>query len=126
MQKKGETVALWRIEARETLRVAKLAHNDKVYWLSLFHCHLAVEKALKAQYLEENGTEPPRMHELLSLAKKLQRRWTEGDITLFDVLEEFAVEARYHDQEWREKQATREHSEYWLEKTRSVISQLCP
>ena len=107
---KEDLVALWRKEAREALRVADLAYGDGIYWLTMFHCHLAVEKALKAAYLEERGEDPPRTHELLFLAEELDRKWSEGDVTLFDTLGELAVEARYHDPGWAEKQATKEEA----------------
>jgi hypothetical protein len=61
-----------------------------------------------------------------SIAEELGRTWSEGDVTLFDTLGEFAVEARYHDPEWAEKQATKEHAEYWLGQTRSFLSHVFP
>src|SRR3989344_2672637 len=123
---KEDHVALWQKEANDALRVAELSYNDGIYWLALFHCHLAVEKALKALYLQKRGEDPPRTHELLLLAEELGSTWSEGDVTLFDTLGEFAVEARYHDPEWAEKQATKEHAAYWLEKTRSFLSHVFP
>ena len=122
----ADLVALWRKEAKEALRVAELASGDGIYWLAMFHCHLAVEKALKALYMEQRGEDPPRTHELLAIAEELGRRWSDGDVTLFDTLGEFAVEARYHDPEWAEKQATKEHAEYWLGQTRSFLSHVFP
>lgn len=123
---KEDVVALWQKEAKEAFRVAELAFADGIYWLTLFHCHLAVEKALKALYMNEHGQDPPRMHELLLLAEAMKHPWSEGDVTLFDTLGEFAVEARYHDPEWAEKQATKEHAQYWLERTQSFLSHVFP
>ena len=119
---KEDHVALWQKEANDALRVAELSYNDGIYWLALFHCHLAVEKAHKALYLQKKGEDPPRTHELLLLDEDLGRSWSDGDVTLFDTLGEFAVEARYHDPEWAEKQATEQHATHWLQKTRSFLA----
>jgi len=40
----------WRKGAEDALVMAQLGHEHGKYALSLFHCHLAVEKALKALY----------------------------------------------------------------------------
>src|SRR4051812_14793322 len=42
-----DVIAHWRKGAKNALRVAVLAHEDGEHELALFHCHLAVEKALK-------------------------------------------------------------------------------
>jgi len=120
------TIDLWRKEAREALRIAELAHNDGIYWASLFNCHHAVEKALKAQYMEDKSENPPTTHALLDIAHELSRTWEDGDVTLFDTLTDFAVDTRYHDETWLGKMATREHSEYWIERTNSFLSALLP
>lgn len=121
-----ETIALWRKGARESLRLAEFAHSEGMYALALFHFHFAVEKALKALYMEEKNEQPPPMHELLPLAEKLSHEWLEDEMFLFDSLTTFAVRARYHDAEWAEKQATKENAEYWLEKTKALFAKLFP
>jgi HEPN domain-containing protein len=123
---KQDAVDLWRKEAQEALIAAEAVHAKGIYWLSLFSCHLAVEKALKALYVEERDADPPPTHELLEVADGLNHQWDEGMISLFDSLADFAIESRYHDEKWREKQATKENSQYWLKQTKSLLSSLLP
>ena len=121
-----DVIALWRKEAKESLVAAEAVHAKGIYWLSLFHCHLAVEKALKALYVEKRDQHPPPTHELLELADGLEHPWEEGTISLFEALADFAIESRYHDEEWLAKQATEEHSRYWIDKVQSLLSSLIP
>ncbi len=69
---KQDAVQLWRKEAEEAFCAAKAVHDQGIYWLALFHCHLAVEKALKALYVEERDADPPPTHELLEIADQFQ------------------------------------------------------
>lgn len=122
---KEEHIAQWRQGAKDSLHAAKLLQKDGLHALALFHCHLAAEKCLKAQYVEEVGKNPPPTHELLYLAENLQKKWS-GDVALFEILGHFAVEARYHDKQWVEKNATIEQSHYWIDQVSSLLFELCP
>lgn len=117
-----ETISLWHKEARDSLKLAEYAHQEGMFALSLFHCHFAAEKELKALFMERRHCYPPPTHELLPLAEQLGDPLTEEDAFLFDSLTTFAVRARYHDAEWAEKQVTEENSHYWLERTRKFLS----
>ena len=104
--------------------MAELALQEKSYALALFHCQLAVEKALKAEYISEKDSDPPLTHDLLRIADNLNRNWSEEEKNLLDDLSGYAIAGRYDDIEWSINKATRENAEYWLEKSRQLISSL--
>lgn len=109
-----ETIAHWQKGAKDALEVARLAHGKGKYSLALFHCHLAVEKALKAAFIADKDTAPPATHDLFDLAHTLKRSWQEDDRTALDALSDFAILARYGDETWEERQATEEASTRWI------------
>jgi HEPN domain-containing protein len=123
---RDETVAHWRRGARDSLESAALLHRAGKYALVLFHCQLAVEKALKAAHVAEHDAAPPPTHDLLALAEGLGRKWTEEQKTLLDALTDLAVLARYGDETWQEVQATADASARWLSQATSFLSFLVP
>jgi HEPN domain-containing protein len=121
-----DVIAHWRKGAKNALRVAGLSHEDGEQEFALFHCHLAVEKAIKAAIMEETGKPHPKLHELFTLAKLLREEWTDEDRELFDALSEFAVAARYDDPAWAEQQARPETVAAWLRRTEAFLSSFRP
>ena len=75
----ADVIAHWRKGARNELESAKLLRKGGQYAASLFHCHLAIEKALKVLYTQEKSGEAPLTHDLLQIALQLKRVWTELD-----------------------------------------------
>jgi HEPN domain-containing protein len=122
----AETVAHWRKGATDSLELAELAHGAGKYALALFHCQLAVEKALKVAIIAEQDAAPPPTHDLLELAHVLQRPWTDEQQTLLDVLSDFAILARYGGEEWEEAQATERASALWLSQSKQFLTLLFP
>lgn len=122
----SETIAHWRKGARDALRLAKLAASDELFELALFHCHLAVEKALKAAIMEKTAEPHPKVHALLRLALLLQSEWSAEDQELFDTLSDFAVAARYDDPAWAERYATAANAERWIDRTERFLSRHLP
>jgi HEPN domain-containing protein len=121
-----ESVAHWQRGARDSLESAVLLHKAGKYAIVLFHCQLAVEKALKAAYIAEHDSAPPPTHDLLELAEGLKREWTEDQLTLLDALSDLAILARYGDETWQEVQATEDASKRWLTQAKSFLSLLLP
>lgn len=59
----------WQAQAEYDLSVAELLYRQSVYRYCVFFCHLALEKQLKAMFIERTGDEdPPRTHDLIELA----------------------------------------------------------
>ncbi|MFH1670706.1 MAG: HEPN domain-containing protein [Patescibacteria group bacterium] len=121
---KQEIVKHWRKGARESLRMAELAIQEKSYSLALFHCQLATEKALKAAYISEKDSDPPLTHDLLRIAMKINHNWSEEEQDLLDDLSGYAIEGRYDDIDWSKQKATLKNAQYWFDKSRQFISLL--
>ncbi len=121
-----DVIRHWRMRAEESLQVAKLTHEDGHYAHALFNCHLAVEKALKAQYMDERREEAPPVHDLFLIAKSLRRQWTKVEEEQLGYLTQYAVAARYDDPDWAKAEATEENSARWIAATQDFLSFLLP
>lgn len=122
----ADIVFHWQKGARESMQLAEKAHEMGSFTLALFHCQLAVEKALKALYIEQHGEDAPRTHELQILAEHVQHHLAEEQIAQLDELTNYSVGARYDEIEWSAAYATEENSALWLDRTRSLLSALLP
>lgn len=120
----SEVIAHWRKRARDSLQMAELALEVSNYSDALFHCHLAVEKFLKADIMEKTKKPHPRIHSLGNLALLLQDNWSEPDKELFVVLSDFVIAARYDDPAWAERVATAKNAEQWIARTDAFLSRL--
>ena len=119
-------IAHWRKGASDSLSLAKRAHTDGSYALALFHCQLAVEKALKALYMDERREAVPPTHNLVLIAGGLKHSWSVEERRELDYLTQYAVAARYDDPVWAEHEATAENSTHWLAVTERYLSNLLP
>ena len=104
----------WRKGARDSLDVAKLAHGAGKYSLALFHCQLALEKALKALYIQKHDQMPPKTHDLLQLTEKISWVPDNRQRVLLDELSDFTTLARYSDMDWEHTTATKEQAKHWI------------
>jgi HEPN domain-containing protein len=68
---KPETMR-WVDYAEADLQVASLALQSGYLRIAVFHSHEAVEKLLKAIWIERTGEEPERTHNLPYLADRLR------------------------------------------------------
>jgi len=87
----------WLELAYDDIETAKwLLEGNKLLECGLF-CHLAVEKALKAVVTEVTKEIPPRVHDLLRLARlgKVYEEITEQQIDFLDEITPLQIEARY-------------------------------
>ena len=103
---------------------AQVLHEHGKYRGILFHCHLAVEKAMKAAHIREHNTNPPKTHNLVELARALSYVWSTEKIDNLDELTDFVVDARYGDPDWSEHTATEERSSFWFNHAEIIISKL--
>jgi HEPN domain-containing protein len=116
-----DAVEHWKKGAYASLKMAHHAYDDGEYELVLFHCHLAVEKALKTLHLSEYGETAPATHDLPYLAGLLKQSFSATNQELFHGLNKFAVAARYSDPFWAKDFATKEHAQSWLEQTSALL-----
>ncbi|HLD71116.1 MAG TPA: HEPN domain-containing protein [Candidatus Peribacteraceae bacterium] len=122
----ADVIAHWRKGAKDALEMAQLACDAGKYDHALFNCHLAVEKALKVQYMTELRQEAPYTHDLFFLARKLSHVWTKEQEKQFAYLTEYAVAARYDNPQWAQQEATKENSLRWIAVSTALVSSLIP
>jgi len=116
----------WRKGARDAIDMAQLGYENGKFALSLFHCHLAAEKILKAVYINERKQDPPPTHHLLSLALQLRHQWSRDEEQKLIDLTDYAIAARYDDPTWAERYATAENTANWLIFARELVHRLSP
>ncbi len=119
-----EIIKHWHMGAHDALDVARLLAQNGKYALALFHCHLAIEKALKAVFILEKNKNPPLTHDLSALAEQLSSHWSEQEEDLLDDLSGYSTAARYEDQRWHEQKATKDNVEMWLRNTNLLFAKL--
>jgi len=114
----------WHQGAKDALEMAKLGFENGKYALALFHCHLAIEKALKAAYIQQKEKEPLKSHDLLLLAESIDWDWQENEKDELDDLSGYSTAARYDDVEWTSQEATKENVENRLKQAEHYVSLL--
>lgn len=92
-----EIVQYWLTEAAESLTVADHLVEKKDYSYALFFGHLAVEKMLKALYVERHQKNVPRTHDLGRLANFVNLSLDDSRADQLDVITTFNLETRYPD-----------------------------
>lgn len=121
-----EVIAHWRKGARSALKMARLALDAEEYEPALFHCHLAIEKALKAVYMEQHGEDHPYTHDLRHLATLIRHSLHAEDMEVLQEMAEFVTDARYSDPYWAAEEATKKNAGKWIRKTEHILSMLLP
>lgn len=121
---KQDAAKHWQEGARHELRSAGLLREGKEYSSALFHCHLAVEKALKSRWMERNDAEPPFTHNLAALAEKVGGQWTKEEMMMLGELSHYAAAARYADALWMDTRATREECDRWISFVQNILSRV--
>jgi HEPN domain-containing protein len=77
------------------METARAMLDSSRYLYVLFCCQQAVEKALKAKIVGLTGELPPRIHNLVQLAKKAEITLNTDKIRLFRELSAYYVKTRY-------------------------------
>lgn len=122
-----DEVRHWQKRARAELKTARIIYDrgdPEVLAEVFFHCHLAVELALKAQHLQEHAAPAPYTHNLRGLAQMIKGEWADAEQRDLDRLTDYAMLARYGDEEWHEEYATSENAMYWLETAEKFLSKI--
>jgi len=90
-------IKYWIESASDDLETAIILINNKKYLHGLFFCHLTIEKSLKAAFVSNNGTIPPKSHNLFLLSGKSNINFDEKDEIFLGVLMKYQLEGRYPD-----------------------------
>ena len=122
-----EAATHWQQRARSELKAARVLFDmgDRdLYGEVLFHCHLALELALKSRYIREKDSAAPYTHDLNELAGSLRSVWTPGEQHVFENITGMGILSRYGDEEWYASNATKEKASECLQKAEELISKI--
>lgn len=96
MGKNYSNIAREWVEISEyDLRTAEAMLETKRFLYVVFMCQQAVEKILKAIYVQKKSELPPRTHNLLYLTDALEISLREEELMLLSRLNQFYLESRY-------------------------------
>ncbi len=98
-----EAATHWQKRAHAELKAARILFEKEeldVYGEVLFHCHLALELALKAAFIRKEDTAAPFTHDLNELADAMQIIRTQDERDEFEEITECAILSRYGDEAW--------------------------
>lgn len=107
-------IEYWKTSALDAFDSSDKLFRSKKYNHSLFFVHLALEKILKALYIQIKKDSPPPIHDLIRLSEKSGLDLDEKTKLELVEISTFNVSARYDDYKFEfYKKATREYSEKW-------------
>lgn len=90
-----KAVKNWIDSAKYDLDTAEHLFNSGKYIYTIFMCHLAIEKALKAKIEEITGKMPPKSHNLRYLVKLSSLEPSEDIFNFLSKLSEVSIPTRY-------------------------------
>lgn len=95
---KDEHIKYWRESAQRDLESAEIIFSSGRYDWCLFVGHLALEKILKALFVERNDNNiPPKIHNLVRLAELSKIELNDDQKFLLDKINDFNIHTRYPD-----------------------------
>ena len=90
-----QLVEYWAAGARYELKSASSLFNDKQWMTSMFHGHLAIQKALKAVFVYQRREHAPLLHSLPFLAGKLDLEFDKAQMKWLEDMNQYNIEGRY-------------------------------
>lgn len=100
MDKNRQTI-YWINSAKHDLDVAETLFSAGKYDWCLFIAHLVLEKTLKSLYVQNRESIPPRIHDLVRLAKLADIELDEDTSEFLDSVNTFNISTRYPDEKMR-------------------------
>ncbi|HCO94380.1 MAG TPA: DNA-binding protein [Phycisphaerales bacterium] len=90
-------IEYWRTSSDEDFAAAQSLLEKGHLRHSLFFAHLAIEKILKAHVTKQTKDIPPRIHNLVRLAKLAQLNLNQDQLEFLREFNLYQLEGRYHD-----------------------------
>ena len=97
MEGKNKIIKHWQDGSSKALDIMQKLFDTKDYSYALFFGHLAVEKILKAIFVEVNNEHPPMIHKLNRLATLSNLEVSEELYQQLAEITTFNTEGRYED-----------------------------
>ena len=88
----------WITGSQKDWKRAQLLFKNRDYVFTLFCAHLALEKLIKAHWVNDNTDNyPPRIHNLNKLAAQTKLQLSEEELIFCADMNKFQIEGRYPD-----------------------------
>ena len=88
----------WVDQSKYDLDTARSLYRAKRYIYTIFMCHLAIEKILKALVVKQTGQPPPKTHNLINLMKLGNAKLTDEQVKFVSRLSLAGIVTRYPDE----------------------------
>jgi len=121
--KKEEHITYWKKSAYHDLESAVSMFGSKRYDWCLFVGHLALEKILKAIFVDKNDNQiPPKIHNLVRLAELSKIKLDDEQKFYLDKINDFNIQTRYPDYKLAFYQrCTKEFTQKYLAKIKELF-----
>lgn len=116
-------IQYWKQSSEKDIEVAQSLFQNKHYSHTLFFCHLALEKLLKAVYVSRNNIHAPYIHDLVILAKRSGIVLTIKQKNAFEIITSFNIQGRYADykSQFYKKFNKHEYAKKYLDLTKGLL-----
>jgi HEPN domain-containing protein len=115
----------WFRQAQYDLGTAESLLTSKRYPPVIFFCHLALEKALKALFVEKFDDNPDKTHSLVFLVEILELELPQKFMDSLFVINRIGITGRYpHNLDVVLEQYTKEKTEKILRETKEIFTWL--
>jgi HEPN domain-containing protein len=115
----------WFRQAQYDLGTAESLFGSERYPPVLFFCHLALEKSLKALYIEKYNDIPEKTHSLLLLVELLELQLPQHLVDSLLIINRLGVTGRYpHNLEKMLEQYTHVQTRKILDETKEILTWL--
>lgn len=95
---KEEHIKYWRESSKHDMESAETIFSSGKYDWCLFVGHLALEKILKALFVDKNDNNiPPKIHNLVRLAEFAEVSLSDEQKISLDKINDFNIQTRYPD-----------------------------
>jgi HEPN domain-containing protein len=95
---KQEYIEYWVETSKRDWKTVQNMFKSKDFVPALFFAHLVIEKLLKAHWVKNSSlNHPPKIHNLISLAGKIDYEFTDEELVFMGRMNDFQLEGRYPD-----------------------------
>jgi HEPN domain-containing protein len=95
---KQEHIIYWKESSLQDFETVRVLYEGKRYMMSLFVCHLAIEKLLKAHWVKDNKDNfPPFTHNLELLHNQTLLNLSNEQLGDLKLINAWNIEGRYED-----------------------------
>ena len=100
----NEHIDFWIQTSNDDFRVFNVLFDSENFIHAFFISHLCLEKLLKAHWVKaNNNTIPPKIHNLITLAKQSNLDLSQEEKTFLTLMNDFQIAGRYPDYKFKIK-----------------------